>query len=60
MNIGPTVLGNQIEERMHAQGIGEQSFLKLRALIVIAPREDGGALRRCGTAEVAARRAGAT
>jgi hypothetical protein len=37
MNIGPTVLGNQIEERMHAQGIGEQSFLKLKALVMIAP-----------------------
>jgi DNA repair protein RadC len=37
MNIGPTIPKNQIEELMNVQGIGEQSFLKLKALVVIAP-----------------------
>jgi hypothetical protein len=37
INIGPIILKNQIEELMHMQGIGEQSFLKLKALVMIAP-----------------------
>jgi DNA repair protein RadC len=37
MNIDPTILRNQIEELMNVQGIGEQSFLKLKALVTIAP-----------------------
>ena len=37
MNVGPTILGNQIEELMNVQGIGEQSFLKLKGLITVAP-----------------------
>jgi DNA repair protein RadC len=28
---------NQIEELMNVQGIGEQSFLKLKALVAITP-----------------------
>ena len=37
MNIGPIILGNQIEELMNVQGIGEQSFLKLKSLVVVTP-----------------------
>jgi hypothetical protein len=37
MNIGPTILRNQIEELMNVQGIGEASFLKLKSLVAIAP-----------------------
>ena len=37
MNIGPTIVRNQIEELMNVQGIGEQSFLKLKALVVVTP-----------------------
>lgn len=32
----------KIEELMNVQGIGEKSFLKLRALITVAPKSDAG------------------
>ena len=37
MNVAPIILGNQIEELMNVRGIGEQSFLKLKALVAITP-----------------------
>jgi competence protein ComEA len=32
----------KVEELMNVQGIGEKSFLKLRALITVAPKGDAG------------------
>lgn len=32
----------KIEELMNVQGVGEKSFLKLRALITVAPKGDAG------------------
>jgi DNA repair protein RadC len=37
MNVGRIILENQIEELMNVQGIGEASFLKLKALVVVTP-----------------------
>jgi hypothetical protein len=35
MNIGPTILEQRPEELMNVQGIGEKSFLKLRAQLTV-------------------------
>jgi hypothetical protein len=37
VNIHPIIVRNQIEELMNVQGIGEQSFLKIKPLVVIVP-----------------------
>ena len=37
LNIEPTILRNQIEELMNVRGVGEASFLKLKALITVTP-----------------------
>ena len=37
MNIAPTILRKKIEDLMNVKGIGEKSFLKLKALITVAP-----------------------
>lgn len=37
MNIGPIILANQIEDLMNVTGIGEKNFLKLKALVTVAP-----------------------
>jgi hypothetical protein len=37
VNVGPIIFQEWFEELMNIQGIGEQSFLKLKALVAIAP-----------------------
>ena len=37
MNITPTILKSEIEELMNVRGIGEASFLKLKALVTVTP-----------------------
>lgn len=36
INIGLTILSNQIEELMNVKGIGEKAFLKLKPLVTVA------------------------
>ena len=44
INIKLTILTNGIEDLMNVRGIGEASFLKLKALITVtAPRTDRAA-----------------
>jgi hypothetical protein len=37
VNVGPTILRNQLEELMNVKGIGEKSFLKLKPQITVTP-----------------------
>jgi DNA repair protein RadC len=37
INVTPTILRKQIEELMNVRGIGEASFLKLKALVTVTP-----------------------
>ena len=37
MNVGPTILRNQVEDLMNVKGIGEKSFLKLKPQITVTP-----------------------
>ena len=37
INIAPTILSKQFEELMNVRGIGEASFLRLKALVMVTP-----------------------
>jgi hypothetical protein len=36
MNIGPTILRNQIEDLMTVKGFGEKTFLKLKPMLTMS------------------------
>jgi DNA repair protein RadC len=41
INIAPTILPQKIEDLMNVRGIGEKSFLKMKALITVnAPKSE--------------------
>jgi DNA repair protein RadC len=40
INITPTILRKKVEELMNVKGIGEKSFLKLKALVVVPAKAD--------------------